>query len=254
MLGRFVGRVAAATALVFAISTPAIAAVIIDQSALVPTPPALGRVVLTMGNRAPAPGSTAPALINARVGQSVTAGVNGILSGIEVQGPFWSGPAGSDNFFRMSLFSGDLGGANTLVGSMDVPVFAVLNSGSLNSAATFFVDVSSLGFAVRPGSMFSFTAELLGPPTLFALVTIGNVSGSPRAPVFEFNNYAGGSAYFSNNGSAYAAIPRDVGFRTFVDEVSVPAVPEPATWAMMLLGFGAVGYSVRSKTASRVAA
>jgi hypothetical protein len=30
-----------------------------------------------------------------------------------------------------------------------------------------------------------------------------------------------------------------------------PAVPEPATWAMMMLGFGMVGYSLRRKTAMR---
>ncbi len=31
---------------------------------------------------------------------------------------------------------------------------------------------------------------------------------------------------------------------------STPAVPEPATWAMMLLGFGAVGFSMRRKRSS----
>jgi hypothetical protein len=31
---------------------------------------------------------------------------------------------------------------------------------------------------------------------------------------------------------------------------AVGAVPEPATWAMMLLGFGAVGYSMRRRKAT----
>jgi hypothetical protein len=35
-----------------------------------------------------------------------------------------------------------------------------------------------------------------------------------------------------------------------VDNVSVAAVPEPATWAMFLMGFGAVGYSMRSRKVS----
>jgi hypothetical protein len=30
------------------------------------------------------------------------------------------------------------------------------------------------------------------------------------------------------------------------------AVPEPATWAMMLLGFGAIGLSMRKRRGSRV--
>ncbi len=32
---------------------------------------------------------------------------------------------------------------------------------------------------------------------------------------------------------------------------AAPAVPEPATWAMMMLGFGIVGYSLRRKTTMR---
>jgi hypothetical protein len=34
---------------------------------------------------------------------------------------------------------------------------------------------------------------------------------------------------------------------------AVPAVPEPATWAMMLLGFGAIGFSMRRRRSSGVA-
>jgi hypothetical protein len=30
------------------------------------------------------------------------------------------------------------------------------------------------------------------------------------------------------------------------------AVPEPTTWAMMLLGFGAVGYSMRQRSSARL--
>lgn len=32
-----------------------------------------------------------------------------------------------------------------------------------------------------------------------------------------------------------------------LDEVAVAAVPEPSTWAMLLLGFGAVGYGLRRR-------
>jgi len=33
----------------------------------------------------------------------------------------------------------------------------------------------------------------------------------------------------------------------FLDSISVAAVPEPATWAMMLLGFGAIGFTMRRR-------
>lgn len=251
------GRIkTAALSVVVGLASPAAADVVIDQSALVPTTPGLiGRIVSIIGDRTPAAGSTAPTLVNAKLGQSVTAGVAGILNGIEVQGPFWNSAFGFGYSFRLSLFDGDLGGSHALIDTIDLPAngFFPPSTSSLSNA-TFFLSVSSVGYAVRPGSVFSFTAELLGPPGAFGTVAIGNVSGTRAAPVFEFNNYAGGSAYFSNNGSAYAAIPRDVGFRTYVDEVLAPAVPEPATWAMMLLGFGAVGAKMRRRKAIASAA
>jgi PEP-CTERM motif len=239
---------AAAASLALAVSMPATAAVIIDQSAIVATPPVLGRVVVTIGDRVPPAGSTSPPLVNAKVGQSVTAGITGILNAIEVQGPFWNPAFGAAHAFRLSLFDGDLGATHSLIDTVDVPASGFFPpSSALNTATTFFFSVSSVGYAVRPGSMFSFTAELLGPPGAFGLVTVGNVSGTRASPVFEYNQYAGGSAYYSNNGSPFAARPFDVGFRTYVDEVLAPAVPEPSTWAMMLMGFGAVGMAARRR-------
>lgn len=32
-----------------------------------------------------------------------------------------------------------------------------------------------------------------------------------------------------------------------IDNIAINPVPEPATWAMMLFGFGAVGYSMRRR-------
>ena len=40
----------------------------------------------------------------------------------------------------------------------------------------------------------------------------------------------------------------------FIDNISVPAVPEPSTWAMLMLGFGLIGYVMRRRprTSTRV--
>ena len=38
-----------------------------------------------------------------------------------------------------------------------------------------------------------------------------------------------------------------------IDNLAITAVPEPGTWAMMLAGFGAVGYSLRSRKSRRLA-
>lgn len=47
----------------------------------------------------------------------------------------------------------------------------------------------------------------------------------------------------------------DNGFSSFavLDDVSTSAVPEPATWAMMLAGFGAVGFALRRRAKVRTA-
>jgi hypothetical protein len=41
-------------------------------------------------------------------------------------------------------------------------------------------------------------------------------------------------------------------FGPALDDVSITAVPEPSTWAFMVLGFGAVGYSLRRRKSYRM--
>jgi hypothetical protein len=51
----------------------------------------------------------------------------------------------------------------------------------------------------------------------------------------------------------FAGITGAGDLNTAIDVVSVSAVPEPATWAMMMLGFGMVGYGLRSRRKAIVA-
>jgi PEP-CTERM motif len=85
--------------------------------------------------------------------------------------------------------------------------------------------------------------------------------------VYSFSGAGGGS--FSPN-TAYFSGPLTFRFGTPIGGSGVPviddvtfdvraignqgAVPEPATWAMMLFGFGLVGSTMRRRTATRVAA
>lgn len=57
-------------------------------------------------------------------------------------------------------------------------------------------------------------------------------------------NFTGG---FGTGASGFLGIPLKPTSLT----VSTAAVPEPATWAMMILGFGVVGYAMRRKTVMR---
>ena len=69
--------------------------------------------------------------------------------------------------------------------------------------------------------------QLFGSAILF--------TGSPSSPTFALGtfNLSGG---FTSGASTLT-----------ISQAAVAAVPEPGTWAMMLLGFGAVGFAVRRR-------
>lgn len=80
-----------------------------------------------------------------------------------------------------------------------------------------------------------------------------NVSGNMTSPYGTSLNSAG---KFGNIWLIGAASPnpdyRDDGFKLKSITVSTPAVPEPSTWAMMLLGFGLAGASLRRRNVRAV--
>jgi PEP-CTERM motif len=102
-----------------------------------------------------------------------------------------------------------------------------MNSGSDNNAATLTFDVSA-------DSAFS------------SFSTVGSLAG-PTAPQnrVDFTSLATGRYVRINWNSlqgSYAGLNEFIAGGTIV----AGAVPEPATWAMMLLGFGFVGGALRS--------
>jgi PEP-CTERM motif len=73
------------------------------------------------------------------------------------------------------------------------------------------------------------------------------------------NGYSKGKLFSGTSSLAPnpVTLPDDLAFRTYASDVvpallTVPAVPEPATWAMMLVGFGAVGFALRRRQSVRV--
>ncbi len=61
---------------------------------------------------------------------------------------------------------------------------------------------------------------------------------STNAIYIGFNNFAAGTGLV--NGSVTLGHSE-----AFASAAVAPAVPEPATWAMMLIGFGAIGVAMR---------
>ncbi len=112
-------------------------------------------------------------------------------------------------------------------------------AGLYNITAQFFRLDSSPGFlAVSP---FYSTVQN-GPQTVEAFTLL-----NPNAPIFNYTkqiaiNPGGYFAFdLSNAGDGYAS--DSTGVRFSVES----AVPEPATWTMMIFGFGAIGFGLRSR-------
>ena len=91
---------------------------------------------------------------------------------------------------------------------------------------TFGSDTFATGVVANPSEGFTgwfneaFTFTATGPSQLLSFLSVGTPNGLP--PI--------------------AAL----------DGVSITAVPEPATWALMLAGFGFVGFAARRRTLGRV--
>lgn len=103
-------------------------------------------------------------------------------------------------------------------------------------ATDLWVDGFWAPVASVTGATYYLAIEILG--TEFAV--LGGVPGG--------NPYAQGELYFRNfqSGGAYLTPGSDTAFRTYT---ATGAVPEPATWGLMLLGFGAAGALLRRRRA-----
>jgi hypothetical protein len=149
-----------------------------------------------------------------RRAQIVTAGVTGWLGRVEVQA-------------SAASFSG----FNILAVRNGLPTGVVLGTAIYQSSADGFASFIS--------------SALVTQGQQFALEPIGVGSWRAGGP----GDYAGGFSVVQNPGTdVFTPSDDDFGFRTFIAERL--AVPEPATWAMMVMGFGLVGAGLRHRKAA----
>jgi hypothetical protein len=208
--------------LIGGLSAPAIAALVLDQEHVVSSGSSIS------GNSSTVTGF--------RRAQTVTAGMTGTLAQVHVQlfpGSFQGVPY-SDAFVN------NVTGINILATLNGVPQIsqdAILSTGTFLELTDDKWAVFSTSFAITEGLVFA-----IEPVTSIA-VNAWRTGGT----------YAGGSDYFVSGGSFVQPIsPRSNGFRTFIDDSPVGGggggvVPEPASWAMLISGFGRVGAAMRRR-------
>ena len=101
---------------------------------------------------------------------------------------------------------------------------------------------------LKNGNQLDFGKMLFG--ITYVGAHFGNVAGAPQGGgqgnvsvfwKFDFGTTGG-----------FVTLDNTRGWSNAVLYTGTPAVPEPATWIMMLLGFAAVGASLRSRTAVRL--
>ena len=147
----------------------------------------------------------------------------------------------------------------TPTGGVDFMAYLYLWDGSKATGTSLF---SSSILNSNNGPEFSFNTggiSLLSGAQYVAFLTTAGVAGGGTTTTMQTDNYqdtlAGGSFVYYNAGSDFAALTSnswnktgggdDVFFKASFSS-AVAAVPEPETWALMLIGFGFVGGAMRS--------
>ena len=148
-----------------------------------------------------------------------------------------------------------------LSGTVDGPVtFTLRDGGSLTGTvlkqvtatpslaanrSNFWYDFALGGVALTEGNLYTaaVTAATNRLSVIYSPAATGTVDGYANGQLLT-----GGTAFNPNTNCGKGIC--DANFR--FDSVSTPAaVPEPATWALLMLGFGAVGYTLRRGRGTR---
>lgn len=176
------------------------------------------------------------------VGQSFTAFTDTITS---VGFQFNTLNPGSANApISFSLFAGEtLTGTALFTGSFALPA-------AWTDRTPRWADIVLPGIAVTNGSVYSLVLSTTSARTGIVLGPDYNIfNGQPLGP----DAYAGGRAFANRTlytNCTGANNNCDLNFRVTGDNL-VAAVPEPGTWAMLILGFGIVGGALRRRATRR---
>jgi hypothetical protein len=164
------------------------------------------------------------------MGQTFTAGLTGQLTRIDLaifSSPFFD-PAGP-----LTVAVKTLAGDILATQQIDVSTLPDLTFGVTWVQIPQF-DFSAGDVLVTAGLEYKI---LVTGPASTGSFWIYQINDAPLA-------YADGHAFGVFQGSEGGPLPFDFGFRTYVDTA---AVPEPGTWALLILGFGGAGVALRGR-------
>lgn len=157
-----------------------------------------------------------------RRAQTFTTGIAGVLEEVRVQ---LAEPAA---FLGLNIYAT----------AADRPTQRLLATGSYRGAENGYA-VFDVSLAITAGQVLALDPYVA--PGQFTAAWAGTAA----------DRYAGGSFFLSQDGGAsYGRYAYDLGFQTLV-RTAEAAVPEPASWATMILGLGAVGAAARGRRAAR---
>ena len=183
-----------------------------------------------------APANAAPT-ISFTPGSSVGAGYNVVQNFNGASGSYGvTGVQGSD----YGIITGNVSGIGAVPNGSGTPYLAVFGGKSVTY--TFANAVSNVAFDWGTAS----SDNVLTITDINGLATTYSV---PNSSVPNGTNYnANGLLVSAANGPAIRSLTFASGSNSFeVDNIAV-AVPEPATWGMMILGFGLMGVALRRRS------
>jgi PEP-CTERM motif len=173
------------------------------------------------------------------VGQSFTA-FDRVISSVGFQFEALN-PTAANTPINLTLRSGSsLTGASLFSTSFTLPL-------SINSTAATWFDVAVPNWTVTTGQVYTLVLANTGSSFRNAVV-LGPEINIQTGQVLGGDAYAGGTALFTTQpyqGFCLAQGICDLNFRVTATTPAVAAVPEPGTWALMLAGFGVVGFTLR---------
>ena len=186
--------------------------------------------------------------------------------------PLPAGPTGGD--FTASGFGFTAAKGSSFV--IDTATYGKAIPGEdnllLNSTESFSVAapiaIHAFGFEIyRPSNANPIPGDPRGPvacnftcgtdPFTVALYNgatfVNSFTFTPTQDAIEFHGYSGGAAFDSIRITEGGSFPGNIGDEYFADfRYGTSAAPEPATWAMMLVGFGGLGVALRSRRREKI--